>query len=69
MQLQDVKRAGAEKEVQKLERSSRKLEESLMKADREYRDSNIKTEQCRLGWEAALYNCCRVCMYVCECAY
>ena len=44
----------------KLEKSCRKLEEALMKADREYKDSNLKTEQSRLGWEAAMYQCCKV---------
>lgn len=31
-----------------------------MKADREYRDSNIKTEHCRLNWESAMFQCCKV---------
>ncbi len=43
-----------------MERSCRKMEESLVKADREYRDSNIKTEESRLGWESAMYKCCNV---------
>ncbi len=43
-----------------MERSCRKMEESLVKADREYRDSNIKTEETRLGWESAMYKCCNV---------
>ena len=74
-----MKWSSDKKEIQNLKRSIRKLEESLMKADREYRYSNIKTEQCRLKWEAAMYHqnmyacttdvryvnhCCRVCTYV-----
>ena len=49
-----------EKDIHKLEKSCRKMEESLIKADREYRDSNLKTEEARLSWEAAMYKCCQV---------
>ena len=43
-----------------MEKTCRKLEESLVKVNREYRDSNIKTEETRLAWESAMYRCCRV---------
>lgn len=61
-QLKDARssRSANEKDAHKLEKSCRKLEESLMKADREYRDSNIKTEHSRLNWESAMYQCCKV---------
>ncbi|XP_064401816.1 nostrin-like [Halichondria panicea] len=64
-QLKDMKsgksvKTVAEKDITKMERSCRKMEESLVKADREYRDSNIKTEESRLGWESAMYKCCNV---------
>ncbi len=49
-----------ERDVHKLEKSARKMEEALVKADRDYRDSNIKTEESRLAWEAAMFHCCRV---------
>lgn len=54
-----LKRGGNDKDVHRLEKSCRKLEDALMKADREYRDSNLKTEHCRLGWESAVYQCCK----------
>ena len=50
----------SEKDVAKLEKNCRKLEESLVKSDREYRESNMKTEEARLAWEAAMYRCCQV---------
>ena len=50
----------SEKDVAKLEKNCHKLEEMLVKNDREYRDSNIKTEEARLAWEAAMYRCCQV---------
>ena len=61
-QLQDLRgtRGGSDKDVHKQEKVCRKMEDSLMKADREYRDSNLKTEMCRLGWENAMYQCCKV---------
>lgn len=52
-----------ERDIHKLEKSARKMEESLVKADREYRDSNLKTEESRLSWEAAMYRCCRVSLW------
>jgi len=62
-QLKELKnsRPAGDKDAHKLEKSCRKMEESLMKLDREYRESNIKTEQARLSWEAAMYSCCKVC--------
>lgn len=27
--------------------------------DREYKDSNVKTEEVRLTWESSMYRCCR----------
>lgn len=60
-QLKGVRGGGADKDANKLEKSIRKLEESLTKADREYRESNIKTEHSRLSWESAMYQCCQVC--------
>jgi len=48
-----------EKDIHKLEKTCRKMEESLIKADRDYRDSNLKTEEARLSWEAAMYKCCQ----------
>ncbi len=49
-----------EKDIHRLEKSARKMEEALVKADREYREANVKTEESRLAWEAAMYRCCRV---------
>ena len=64
-QLEDVKngrgKTMSEKDIHKLEKSCRKMEEALVKSDREYRDSNLKTEEARLTWEAAMYKCCQVC--------
>ena len=62
--LEDVK-AGrgkpmSEKDVGKLEKNVRKLEESLVKNDREYKESNMRTEEARLAWEGAMYRCCQV---------
>ena len=63
-QLEDVKngrgKTMSEKDIHKLEKSCRKMEEALVKSDREYRDSNLKTEEARLTWEAAMYKCCQV---------
>ncbi len=61
-QLKELKssRPAGDKDANKLEKSCRKMEESLMKIDREYRESNIKTEQARLSWEASMYQCCKV---------
>ena len=63
-QLEDVKnnrgKPMSDKDIQKLEKTCRKLEESLVRADREYRDTNIRTEEARLAWESAMYRCCRV---------
>ena len=59
-QLEESKKVKTDKDVHKMEKTCRKLEESLVKADREYRDSNIKTEESRLAWESAMYRCCRV---------
>ena len=50
----------SEKDVAKLEKSCRKLEESLVKCDREYKESNMRTEEARLAWENAMYRCCQV---------
>ena len=50
----------SEKDVAKLEKNCRKLEEALVKSDRDYRDSNMKTEEARLAWEASMYRCCQV---------
>ena len=50
----------SEKDIAKLEKTCRKLEESLVKNDREYKESNMKTEEARLAWEAAMYRCCQV---------
>ncbi len=47
-------------QITKMDRSCRKMEESLVKAAREYRDSNTKTEETRLSWESAMYKCCNV---------
>lgn len=69
-QLEEVKRDRtygrdkkpvSDKDIHKLEKSARKMEESLVKAEREYRDSNFKTEEARLAWEAATYRCCQTC--------
>jgi hypothetical protein len=49
----------SEKDVAKLEKNCRKLEEALVKSGRDYRDSNMKTEEARLAWEAAMYRCCQ----------
>jgi len=40
------------------------MEDGLVKADREYRDSNMKTEEARLSWEAAMYKCCNVGIHI-----
>lgn len=50
----------SEKDIAKLEKNCRKLEETLVKHDREYKDSNIRTEETRLAWETAMYRCCQV---------
>ena len=50
----------SEKDVAKLEKNCRKLEEALVKSDRDYKESNIKTEEARLAWETAMYRCCQV---------
>lgn len=49
----------SEKDVAKLEKTCRKLEESLVKCDREYKESNMRTEEARLAWENAMYRCCQ----------
>lgn len=36
------------------------MEDSLSKMDREFQDSNIRTEEARLGWETAMYRYCQV---------
>ena len=59
-QLEDGRGTKTDKDIHKMEKTCRKLEESLIKVDREYRDSNIKTEESRLAWESAMYRCCRV---------
>ena len=60
-QLEVLRRRGTatEKEVSKVDQKCRKSEESLLKSDREYKDSNIKTEETRLCWESSMYRCCR----------
>ena len=50
----------SEKDVTKLERNCKKLEEALVKSDRDYKEANMKTEEARLAWEAAMYRCCKV---------
>ena len=50
----------SEQAVTKLEKNCRKLEEMLVKNDREYKESNMRTEEARLSWEAAMYRCCQV---------
>ena len=32
----------------------------MSKSDREYRESNLRTEEARLAWEVAMYRCCQV---------
>lgn len=32
---------------------------SLLSLDRDYKDSNVRTEEARLGWESSMYRCCR----------
>ena len=54
------KPGATEKDIHKLEKLSRSKEESLIKGDREYRDSNLKTEESRLAWESSMYRCCQV---------
>eukprot|EP00731_Ephydatia_muelleri_P007681 Em0004g19a len=49
----------ADKDVQKFEKACRKMEDSLSKMDREFQDSNIRTEEARLGWETAMYRYCQ----------
>ena len=31
----------------------------LLLIDRDYKDSNIRTEEARLSWESSMYRCCR----------
>lgn len=63
-QLRDAKdgrgKMMSEKDIYRLEKSCRKMEEALIKADREYRDTNLKTEEARLAYESAMYRCCQV---------
>ena len=54
------KKPVSDKDIHKMEKSARKMEEALVKAEREYRDSNLKTEEARLSWEAATYRCFQV---------
>jgi hypothetical protein len=61
-QLESMKsRKGAtnDKDINKIEKNVRTSEEKFGKADRDYKDSNIKTEECRLSWESSMYRCCR----------
>ena len=50
----------SEKDIGKLERNCQKLEHVMAKNDREFRESNLRTEEARLAWEVAMYRCCQV---------
>jgi hypothetical protein len=57
--MKSRKGATNDKDINKIEKNVRTSEEKFGKADRDYKDSNIKTEECRLSWESSMYRCCR----------
>lgn len=50
--------SNAAKDMAKVETKCRKAEESLMKADQEYKETNKKLEEARQLWEKEMYACC-----------
>ncbi|RMX51798.1 hypothetical protein pdam_00011661 [Pocillopora damicornis] len=51
----------SEKEISKMDVKCRKMMDTSLKADREYRDLYEKTEKARLEWEAAMLKFCQTC--------
>lgn len=51
----------SEKEISKMDVKCRKMMDTSLKSDREYRDLYEKTEKARLEWEAAMLKFCQTC--------